>query len=86
MGYLDDKLDIIEDDKKKISSGGPRQYFKKHMHYKDGTPRYEVIEKDKSGIPTKVSIRNRMDGVIAIWNRIAKVDSDYLFEKEINGT
>jgi hypothetical protein len=79
MSYVDDKLDIIDSDRVKDSSNGPRQNFKKHMHYKDGSPRYEILETDSKGVVVKVSMRNRMDGVVSIWNR---VDKD-LFEKEI---
>lgn len=82
MGYIDDKLDIIEEDKKKSSSDKPRQWLKKHMYYADGSPKFKLLKADDKGVPLSVEITGRMDGTKAVWNRIQKSDKDYLFEKE----
>ena len=61
--------------------GLARQWFKKHMTYKDGSLKVEVLEKDKQG-PKRVRLLNRMKNKWTYWSRVMKSDGDILFEIE----
>jgi hypothetical protein len=49
------------------------------MTYKDGSPKYKMLESDSKGRPMKVVMTNRMDGKESIWNRVVGTE---LFERE----
>lgn len=77
MSDIEEKINTMSS---VASSGKARCFLKKHLTYKSGEAMYIVLDSDSTG-PKKISVKRHGKG-IEIWNRIQKINGDYLMEIE----